>query len=135
MGLEQKQQAEGGQGSIVSSVSPNWVTTRLDFLVNWGRSNSRLSCPLFKSPILVNSVDFNPPTTLVPIHSGRELASSCPEIAILAISSVVLLCKTRIFLRKMDAYAVDLRTHHASSRPFWTGTNYPRRFFRNSEWL
>ena len=27
------------KSSVVSSVSPNWVTTRLDFLVNWARDH------------------------------------------------------------------------------------------------
>lgn len=31
---------DGGAGTEVSSMSPNWVTTRLDFLSNWGRANS-----------------------------------------------------------------------------------------------
>ena len=31
--------------SVVSAVSPNWVTTRLDFLVNWARSNSLWPMP------------------------------------------------------------------------------------------
>jgi NADH-quinone oxidoreductase subunit B len=30
---------------IVSSVSPNWVTTKLDFLVNWARSSSLWPMP------------------------------------------------------------------------------------------
>jgi NADH-quinone oxidoreductase subunit B len=30
---------------IVSTVSPNWITTRLDFVVNWARSNSLWPMP------------------------------------------------------------------------------------------
>jgi NADH-quinone oxidoreductase subunit B len=30
---------------VVSSISPNWVTTKLDFLVNWARSNSLWPMP------------------------------------------------------------------------------------------
>src|SRR5262249_17883998 len=37
--------AEGQQLSTVSSMSPNWVTTRLDFLVNWARKNSLWPMP------------------------------------------------------------------------------------------
>ena len=43
--------------------------------------------------------------------------SSCPEIRVLRISSVVLLRKTRIFLGKMDAYAVGIHAHRASPSP------------------
>jgi NADH-quinone oxidoreductase subunit B len=32
-------------GGIVSHVSPNWLTTRVDFLVNWARSNSLWPMP------------------------------------------------------------------------------------------
>ena len=31
--------------SVVSQMSPNWVTSRLDFLVNWARSNSLWPMP------------------------------------------------------------------------------------------
>jgi len=34
-----------GASHIVAPVSPNWVTTRLDFLVNWARSNSLWPMP------------------------------------------------------------------------------------------
>ena len=32
-------------GGVVAEVSPNWLTTRLDFLVNWARSNSLWPMP------------------------------------------------------------------------------------------
>ena len=35
----------GDAGTEVSSMSPNWVTTRLDFLANWARSNSLWPMP------------------------------------------------------------------------------------------
>jgi NADH-quinone oxidoreductase subunit B len=46
MGLaaERPEQTENSS-TVVSSVSPNWVTTRLDFLVNWARSNSLWPMP------------------------------------------------------------------------------------------
>ena len=31
---------EADEATVVSEMSPNWVTTRLDFLANWARSNS-----------------------------------------------------------------------------------------------
>ena len=34
-----------GAGEVVARVSPNWLTTRLDFLVNWARSNSLWPMP------------------------------------------------------------------------------------------
>jgi NADH-quinone oxidoreductase subunit B len=34
-----------GTGGVVSQVSPNWITTRIDFLVNWARSNSMWPMP------------------------------------------------------------------------------------------
>ncbi len=46
MGLDQQERSgSGGTESVVSPISPNWVTTRLDFLVNWGRSNSLWPMP------------------------------------------------------------------------------------------
>jgi NADH-quinone oxidoreductase subunit B len=34
-----------GAGGVVSNVSPNWLTTRVDVLVNWARSNSLWPMP------------------------------------------------------------------------------------------
>jgi NADH-quinone oxidoreductase subunit B len=36
---------EPGTGGVVSQVSPSWLTTRVDFLVNWARSNSMWPMP------------------------------------------------------------------------------------------
>ncbi|MFN8645912.1 MAG: NADH-quinone oxidoreductase subunit NuoB [Gemmatimonadales bacterium] len=36
---------EGGAGTEVSTLSPNWVTTRLDVISNWGRANSLWPMP------------------------------------------------------------------------------------------
>jgi len=48
MGLVGRGDDAGGAGAgraVVGQVSPNWVTTRLDFLVNWARSNSMWPMP------------------------------------------------------------------------------------------
>jgi len=47
MGVITPPGAEAGRkpGAIVAPVSPSWLTTRLDFLVNWARSNSMWPMP------------------------------------------------------------------------------------------
>jgi NADH-quinone oxidoreductase subunit B len=45
MGLSQRTPAAGQARRVVSSLSPNWMTTRLDALVNWARSNSLWPMP------------------------------------------------------------------------------------------
>ena len=44
MGVTPSTEDRGGR-SVVSGVSPNWLTTRVDFLVNWARSNSMWPMP------------------------------------------------------------------------------------------
>ena len=45
MGLSNPAIENGADGTTVSAVSPNWVTTKLDFLTNWARSNSLWPMP------------------------------------------------------------------------------------------
>ena len=45
MGLSQQAQDARQTHRVVSSLSPNWMTTRLDALVNWARSNSLWPMP------------------------------------------------------------------------------------------
>ena len=46
MGLDATQPTDSSPDTtLVSSVSPNWVTTKLDFIVNWARSNSLWPMP------------------------------------------------------------------------------------------
>lgn len=46
MGLDVTQPTDAPpETTVVSPVSPNWVTTKLDFIVNWARSNSLWPMP------------------------------------------------------------------------------------------
>ena len=47
MGVEKRPEVTPGipGPTVVSQVSPNWITTRVDFLVNWARSNSLWPMP------------------------------------------------------------------------------------------
>lgn len=45
MELAGREDGKTGETETVSTLSPNWLTTKLDFLVNWSRSNSLWPMP------------------------------------------------------------------------------------------
>ena len=45
MGLSPGPAGQGPEPQVLSGLSPNWMTTKLDFLVNWARTNSLWPMP------------------------------------------------------------------------------------------